>query len=293
MNRNETRTLWLSVFAALFAVLLLYSHSQEKQSELQRKFGAEEGVVIAKENIPEMQTIVDSMLEIVKKPKEYIEPGAIPNPELVIGQVAAAPIKKGEQLIDTKLLKPGPFTGISLQVSPGKRAVSIPVDETRAVAKLIKPGDRIDIVAALDVGKGANQRREVKTLLQDVSVLATGLRVFNNIPRVMSDDNKYIDSLTGDTKFATVTVEVEPKDAQDLILIMSSSPGSIFLTVRNPNDRLRPALASASLEAVIGGRSDFGSDFRQPANVPVTPPPAARPQPVAPPKKKSGPYIDL
>ena len=74
---------------------------------------------------------------------------------------------------------------------------------------------------------------------------------------------------------------------------MSSSPGSIFLTVRNPNDRLRPALASANLEGVIGGRSDFGSDFRQPANIPVAPTPALRPQPVTPPKKKSGPYIDL
>ncbi len=123
-------------------------------------------------------------------------------------------------------------------------------------------------------------------------MLATGLRVYNNIPRVMSDDNKYIDTLTGDTKFGTVTVEVEPKDAQELILILSTSPGSIFLTVRNPNDRLRPALASATLEGVISGRSEYGSEYRQPANVPVAPAPASRPQPATPPRKK-GPFIDL
>lgn len=292
MNRNETRTLWLSVGAALLAVLLLYSHAEEKEQQLQSKFGVEEGVVVAKENIPQMQTIVDSMLEIVKKPKEYIEPGAVTNPELAIGQVAAAPIKKGEQVIDTKLLQPGPFTGISLQVAPGKRAVAIPVDESRAVSKLLKPGDRVDIVAALDVGKGTSQRREVKTLMQDVVILATGVNVINSIPRVLSDNSKTIDSLAGDTKFATITVEVDPKEAQDLILILSTSPGSIFLTARNPNDRLRSPLATASLEGLVSGRSTEVTieQPRLPASVPQAP---VRPQPTTLPKKKNGPFIDL
>ena len=35
-----------------------------------------------------------------------------------------------------------------------------------------KPGDRIDVIAAVDVGKGMAQHREVKTLMQDVTILA-------------------------------------------------------------------------------------------------------------------------
>ena len=50
------------------------------------------------------------------------------------------------------------------------------------MAKLLNPGDRIDIIAALDVGKGTAQHREVKTLMQDVTILATGLRIVNELP---------------------------------------------------------------------------------------------------------------
>ena len=147
---NESRTLWISLGAGLFSAFLLYSYSQEKKAEYDKTYGTMKNVVIAKANIEEMRTIDDSMLEVVQKPSDFIEPGAIQDPELAVGQVAGKAIKKGEQLLDSKLLLPGPETGISLQVAPSKRAVTLPVDEVRGVAKLIRPGDRIDIYAAID-----------------------------------------------------------------------------------------------------------------------------------------------
>ena len=42
--------------------------------------------------------------------------------------------------------------------------------------KLLKPGDRIDLIAALDVGKD-QPRANCKTLLRDVTILATGYNV--------------------------------------------------------------------------------------------------------------------
>lgn len=295
MNSNETRTLWISVTAALFSVFLLYSHSQERESELQKKYGVEESVVVAKQTIQQMQTIVDTDLEIVKKPKDYVEPGAIANPELVIGQVAASPISKGEQVLESKLLSPGADTGISLQVSPGKRALAIPIEDIRAAGKLIRPGDRVDLVAALDIGKGTNQRREIKTLMQDVVVLATGSRIFNSVPRMLDDDKKNIISYVGDLKYSTITIEATPKEAQEIILLLSTSPSSIFLTVRNPNDRGLSQLAPSSMDNMVasGGGGGFDSGFRTPAST-VTPPVLAPQVPTTlPKKKKQGSFIDL
>lgn len=254
-NSNETRTLWVSLAAGLFAAFLVYSYSQEKKSEYDKKYGSMKRIVIAARDIAEMETIDDTMLDYRNIPEDYIAPGFATEVDSVVGQVAGSPIKKGEQLLMTKLLTPGPDTGISLQVSPGKRAVTIPVDEVRGVAKLIRPGDRIDILAAVDVGKGVGAHREVSVMLQDIPVLATGLNVVNNIPRIFEVDgggkNVTQITLSGDTKFNTVTVETDPKQAQELVFIVSTQPGNIFIMLRNPNDRGQLRMPSTTVESIV------------------------------------------
>ena len=276
MNNNETRTLWISLFAGIFASFLVYSYSQEKQKELNAKFGALKRVVVASRDIAEMETIDDTMLEVRSVPEDYVGPASASDFDSVIGQVAAAPLKKGEQILATKLLTPGPDTGIALQVSPGKRAVTIPVDEVRGIAKLIRPGDRIDLVAALDVGKGANARREVSYLMQDIPVLATGINVVNNIPRTFELDpsgkNILQSNLSGDTKFTTVTLEVEPKQAQDLVYLTSTQPGNLFMVLRNPNNRAQVRYPSSNMETVSGIPGDLSAGGSNVPNVNIDSP---------------------
>jgi pilus assembly protein CpaB len=289
VNNNETRTLWISVGSALFAVFLLYSYTQEKSAELTKKFGAKQRVVIASEDINEMQTIDETMLQVVERPVNFIEPGALNDPEQAIGQVALAPIKKDEQVLQSKVIKPGPLTGLALQVSPTKRAIAIPVNEVNSVSKLLKPGDRIDIVAAVDVGKGTQQHREVKTLMQDVTVLATGLRIVNQLPLALEKvgNAENLRSLTDDTGFNTITVEASPEESQDLIYLLSSSPGSLFLTLRHPTDHKKNRLPESSLDTLLGRVSqDMLNRQLAAAPPPPPPPPAKKP-------KKKGPFIDL
>lgn len=288
MNNNETRTLWISVGSALFAVFLLYSYTQEKSAELTKKFGAKQRVVIAAADIGEMETIDETMLQIDEKPVDFVQPQAVNDPEQIVGLIALAPIKKGEQILQTKVIKPGPVTGLSLQVSPSKRAISIPVNETNAVSKLLNPGDRIDIVTALDVGKGVNQRREVKTLMQDVVVLATGPRVVNELPAMFEKMGKddYIKNLRGDLNFTTITIEASPEESQDLIYLLSTAPGAIFLTLRHPSDHTKKRMPESTIETLLGKVSQ--EMLRQPAAAPPPPPP-----PAPAPKPKKRPFVDL
>lgn len=253
---NDTRNLWLSIGAALFAVFLIYSYSQEKKAEYDKMFGAKKTIVRVKEDIPEMSTIYDTMLETVEVPSNYVYPDTVSIPDDIIGHVAAVPLKKGQIIMKNMLFTPGPDTGISLQVAPNKRAVSIPIDEIRGVSKLIRPGDRVDIVTAIDIGKGQTARREAVVLMEDVPILATGVSIVNNIPRLMELDasgkNLTQTSLTGNTKYSTVTIEASPKEAQDLIYLLSTSPGNIFFTLRNPNDRTtRLRLPSSTAESIL------------------------------------------
>lgn len=256
MQGNQSRTLWISVAAALFSIFLLYSWSQEQKSAVAKKFGATKRVVIASEDIAEMETIDDSKLEYVDQPVDFIQPDAISEPDLAVGQVAAVPIKKGEQILQTKLLLPGPDTGLSMEVSPGKRAITLPVDDMRGVSRLLRPGDRIDIVAALDYGKGVDAHREVRTILQDVVVLATGINVVNKIPRrfELDQNGKTINriNLSASVNFSTITIESKPDEVQQLVYILATSPGSLFTVLRHPNDRLQAPTRATTVEDVLG-----------------------------------------
>jgi pilus assembly protein CpaB len=291
MNQNETRTLWISVFAALFAVFLLYSYTQQKSAELTKEFGAKERVVIATKDIQEMATVDESMLEVQERPKHFIEDQAFNDPEDAVGLVTLAPVKKGEQVLKNKVIRPSPVTGLSLQISPSKRGVSIPVNESNAVAKLLNPGDRVDILAAVDVGKGPAQHREVKTLMQDVAILATGLNIVNELPALKERQGKedFLRNLRGDVSFTTITVEASPEESQDLIYLLSTSPGSIFLTLRHPSDHSKKRFPESTIDTLLGKVSQEMLNLQQRAPASV-PPPAPAPPP-KPAKKK--PFVDL
>ncbi|MDX9731145.1 MAG: Flp pilus assembly protein CpaB [Bdellovibrionales bacterium] len=302
MGGNETRTLWISIGVAMFAIFMLYSWSETQKSELAKKYGTTKRVVVAAADIAEMETIDESKLDVVDRPQEFIQPEAVTEPEGAVGQVAAVPIKKGEQLLQTKLLLPGPDTGLSMEVSPGKRAITLPIDDTRGVSKLLRPGDRIDIVAALDYGKGGDQRREVRTILQDVVILATGLNVMNKIPRrfELDGNGRTINriNLSASTTFTNITVEAKPEEVQQLVYILATAPGSIFTTLRHPNDRLQAPLRTTVVEdllqkPVIMRTPAASNNTAQPMGAPATPPravapPAAAPRPQQQPQRRGG-----
>lgn len=266
MGKNETLTLWISVGAALFAVILIYSYTQEKSAEIAKTFGVQTSVVMATQHINEMETVQENMVELKQIPESFVQPGFAKNIEDVVGLVALSPIGKGEQVLQNKVIKPGPETGLSLQISPGKRALTLPVDEVRGVGHLLKPGDHIDIITALDMGEGVTKQRYIKTLLQDVIILASGKEIVNELPRLYEEvgSQGYIKNLRTENKFSTITVEVSPREAQRLVYILSTNPGSLFFSLRHRSDNSPVALSHTSLSNL------FGASAPRPARQPAT-----------------------
>ena len=254
MNKNETLILWLSVGLAIFSVMLIYSYTQEKSDELTRQFGTKTSIVTSNRDINEMETIDESMLQLQEIPVDFAQPGYITDMEDAIGLVALAPIQAGEQILSNKIVQPGPVTGLSLQVTPQNRALTIPVDDMRGVAKLIKPGDRIDILATLDL-KSRGSSKHVKTVLQDVVILATGLNIMNELPRLRtkSGSQEFIENIRAKSDFSTITIEASPQEIQELVYILSTSPSALFVTLRHPTDRLRAYVPhTTGLDQIVG-----------------------------------------
>lgn len=264
MGPNESRNLWLSIAAGIFATFMLYSYSQEKKAELEKAAGDKVRVVVAREDIRYMDNIYDNVLEIREKSRAEVEPDAYDSISSVVGGVAGIPIKKGQTLTKNAILDPGPETGMAIQVSPGKRAVTIPVNDDRANARLIRPGDRVDILAVIDSGKGLNQTREVSVLMQDVVILATGANVNNNLPRQIEKDpsGKALiqTTLTGDTKYPTITIEAKMEEAQDLIYLAATNSSSLYFVLRNPNDqKILPRVPASTADAIKNRTSGLGA----------------------------------
>lgn len=265
----NNKALTLSLVMAVIAVFFVQSYVQSIEDEARKKFGTEVLVLKAKGNIKEMDTINDTMFETALIPKRFLEPAAVywdtrseegnkdvtRDRRALVGSVAQVPIKKGEQITRNKITEPGIRTGLSPQVTPGRRAVAIPVTETSGVAKLVKPGDRIDLIAVLDLG-GGKENKVAKTVLQDVVVLSTGRNVTNNAARVLEQDTpggkERIRSLAEDATFTTVTLEVTPEQAQTLALIQGGGDNALSISLRNNDDTERTSLNSTVFQDVLG-----------------------------------------
>lgn len=257
MGPNESRNLWISIGAGVFATFMLYSYTQEKKAELDKASGDKVRVVVAKQDIREMDTIYDDVVEIREKSRDEVEPDYYDSIPALVGGVAAIPIKKGQTVVKNAVVEPGPDTGLAPQVSPGRRPITIPITPDRANGGLIKPNDRVDIYTTIDTGRGLNQKRETILYAQDITVLATGPNVSNNLPRTIERDPSgraiIQTTLTGDTKYTSITLEVRPDEVQDLLFLVNNNPSSVTLVVRNPNDRkVLPRAPASSAESIQG-----------------------------------------
>ena len=257
MGPSESRNLWISIGAGVFATFMLYSYTQEKKAEMDKVAGDKVRVVVARQDIREMDTIFDDVVEIREKNRDEVEPDYYDSIPSIVGGVAAIPIKKGQTIVKNAVVDVGPDTGLAPQVSPGRRPITIPITPDRANGGLIKPNDRVDIYTTIDTGRGLNQKRETILYAQDVTVLATGPNVANNLPRTIEKDPSgraiIQTTLTGDTKYSSITLEVKPEEVQDLLYLVNSNPSSVTLVVRNPNDRkVLPRLPASSAESIQG-----------------------------------------
>jgi pilus assembly protein CpaB len=245
----------ISLVLASLAVFMIYSYISSKEQEYKSKYGSETAVVVAKTNIKELSEIHSNMIEIVSKPKQFIEPGKTTSKEEVEGFIAAVPIKKGEQITLNKIVAPGLKTGLSRQISPGKRAIALAVDDTNAVGRLIKPGDRIDVVSTIEAPGGVKGSQITKVIAQDVPVLAVGEWITSYAPRKIEkddvNDKEMVRNLNTDKNFTTITVELDPAEAVRVTVARRSGSG-IDLMLRNSDDTERVAIGGTTLLDLLG-----------------------------------------
>lgn len=152
------------------------------------------------------------------------------------GTVLRYAITAGQPLTQGAVVSPGDRGFLAAALTPGMRAVTVPVSAQTAVAGFVFPGDRIDMVLTQDVAGGGDgpPLKVSETILRNIRVLATDQRTDNQA----AEDGK-----TQVHTFTTVTVEATPKMAEQLAV--AQTVGTLSLSLR--------ALAERPAELAAGG----------------------------------------
>ena len=186
MNRRLLLLLLIAIVAAGSTVLSLRgwiegqradyaSAAQRPQADTNT-----DDVLVASTSLPTGLLVKRSHLRWQAWPKEaiaetYIVRGRGVEMTDFEGTVVRTGVASGEPLTNERVVKPGERGFLAAVLSPGKRAVSIPVTATTGIAGFIFPGDRVDLILthAIDKkGDGERTRRASETVLTDVRVLA-------------------------------------------------------------------------------------------------------------------------
>ncbi len=249
----NTRAFTLALIISAFAMFMVYTYVEDEKSQMIQKYGTPTSVVVASKDIKELELIDESKVTVTTVPQNFLAPGAFKTIKEIENTVATVPILKGEQITKPRVTFPGVKTGLSRQVSVGKRAIAIKVSDDNGVSKLIKPGDRVDVLANIDYASGRTDMLKIKTILQDVLILSTGLNMSNSLPIIGYKTPQVIKkmNLSTITDYSTVTLELDPFQAQK-ILYLNNLGGGLILSLRNNNDKKKIHIRSTRLFDILG-----------------------------------------
>jgi len=121
--------------------------------------------------------------------------------------------------------------GLAEMINPSMRAVSISVDAVASVSAMIKPNDHVDVLGTFSLpstNSGGAVETVTLTVLQDVTVLATGQTTADKTPKTGRTE-------PAQRSYNAVTFEVTPQEAE-LLVFAQSVKGKLTLALRNPAD---------------------------------------------------------
>ena len=164
-------------------------------------------------------------LREVPWPDNAIPDGAFASIEALLSagkRMVLTAIAENEPILASKITGPGQRATLSAVLTPGKKAITVRVNDIEGVAGFVLPGDRVDIFLTRNVTseRGTNTSSSSDVVLQNVRVLAI--------------DQIADDRIDKPAVVKAVTLEVEMADGQKLSL--AASLGTLTLALRQAGD---------------------------------------------------------
>jgi pilus assembly protein CpaB len=216
-------------------------------------------VVVANANLSLGRQLRREDLAAIDWPVASVPEGSFEDPAAIVDRGLIVSVVKNEPILPAKLASKEAGAGLPPIIPPGKRALSVRVNEVIGVAGYVLPGTRVDVVATANP-TSRSEDITTKVVLQNVEVLAAGTRLEQDTP-----DGKPM-------QVTVVTLLVTPDESERLAL--ASTEGKIQLALRNPMDTA--TLVTPGVKpGILLGMSRPAAMVRRPAapGQPAPPPP--------------------
>ncbi|MCA1491865.1 Flp pilus assembly protein CpaB [Ensifer sp. NBAIM29] len=235
MRSSTITSLAIAISLAGVAVFATRTYLADQQARLAAVIAPqkteERTLVVAAKPMRFGERVRPESLKTIPWPSDERPGGSFETVEAVVGddtqaRYAMAAIDPGEPVLTSKITGAGERATLSAALDPGKKAISIRVNDVLGVAGFVRPSDRVDVLLTRVVRNQEKNSDEtfVDVLLQGVKVLAVDQT---------ADERKDEPSVV-----KTVTFEVTTPEAQRLTL--GANIGTLSLALRN--------VASASVE---------------------------------------------
>src|SRR5437879_9955964 len=133
------RTIFAGVFVVLSSIAGLLYYADTRQAT----------ALVATRDLSVGTHIQDADLAFRRINPASVPAGVLKASDQAVGQVVSSPILEG-QFLDARQVAPSrnaSLLGAGLDVPPGYRIIGLPIAPAAAVGGVLKPGDRVDVMA--------------------------------------------------------------------------------------------------------------------------------------------------
>ncbi|MCC7046446.1 MAG: Flp pilus assembly protein CpaB, partial [Alphaproteobacteria bacterium] len=234
MNLRNILIVFVAVIIAGMTAMMARNYLIEQREAMRQKPVAAapqpvgQFVLVAKTSLKPGTFVQRGNLDWVAWPKEGLVKGYVVQGERkledFVGAVARMTINAGEPILDARFVKPGERGFMAAVLTPGNRAMTVPITATTGNAGFVFPGDLVDLIltgrysAKDDDNEGKNQF--ASTILEGMRVLAID----------QTTENAQGDGKVGAAPGRTATLEVTPKQAE--IVALAQNIGQLSLSLR-------------------------------------------------------------
>lgn len=205
--------------------LIALSHEPQLVERIVASQDLTAGTVLQESQLAIRRFPIESISSDSYEPSQYLQ---------LIGKTLTSYIAAGDTFLPIHAVE-RKKEAFSARLAPGRRAITMPVDQINALAGLLQAGDLVDLYVSFDY----QRKKMTAPLLQGVLVLATDEEVGSG------EDRDYRST------FSTVTLDLAPEDAAKLVAARQT--GTITSMLRNPADsRLSTKAVRGDLATLLG-----------------------------------------
>jgi pilus assembly protein CpaB len=128
--------------------------------------------------LPGEQALDEGYIVKDRIPKKYYPAKAVVNSQTLRGKVALAPIPAGLPVVDGAFVDPRVATvSFAQRIDKGMEAITISVSDTQGVARLVVPGDHVNMILTMPANPADANSVQSQFVLKNIEVLAVGTAV--------------------------------------------------------------------------------------------------------------------